>query len=106
MERAVLRLDGCPHWADPVPAGVSGMEAIDAFVPYYKRLVELVDPVHEDAIVAQDWEAALNAFDMEPLPQLRDIWILRWRRLVVDIWRILDAHTRRLAARPAARRVG
>ena len=99
------RLDACPQWEAPIPLGHSGLECANFLVPYWKRLLELVHPYRDDAIVAQDWRAAVTAFDQEPTPELRDIWILRWRRLVLDVWRLLDAHTTRLAARPR-RRVG
>jgi hypothetical protein len=94
------RLDACPEWGDPPPLGCHGLAVVEHFVPYWKQLMELVHPYRDDALVAQDWRAAVVAFDREPIPELRDIWILRWRRLVVDVWRLLDAHTTRVKARP------
>jgi hypothetical protein len=97
------RLDATPEWGDPFPLGVHGLDAVNYLIPYWRHILILVHPLRDDSLVAQDWNGAVAAFDQHPVPELRDIWILRWRRFVVDVWRLLDAHHARQSKRPRPR---
>jgi len=88
----------CPAWADPVGTGDDPYETLPV---YWYVLVGIVDPVRDDALVAQDWEQVKACLDQEPVPPPEATWIwnMRWRKTIALAWQMMQEHHRRQTIR-------
>jgi len=84
----------CLDWSEAVPAGADPLQAL---VPYWQVLCEIIDPIREDALFALDWQQVKFALDQEPVPPegFTFIWNMRWRKVVCLCWDAVERYEHR-----------